>query len=181
MPDECLKITGYHGTLKSRATRICKEGFKESKKRTEWLGYGVYFFEKFSHARNWATREHDRQDTDQSEPVVLIADIRVPPSSFLDLDNRDVMRAFQDELKRISSLTFQENPLGAPKFKDEKEARCFFCNLYRGTHPETKVLAFTFVRDIHYNEFGFPHAYGQRQLCVADHTCIKMPLRMEVV
>lgn len=181
MPDGCLQITGYHGTLKNRAVHICMVGFNPSTKENEWLGHGVYFFEKFNYAKKWAISEANRQNSEHQCPVVLIAEIHVPVQSFLDLDNVDVMQTFRNELKRLYSLTFQGGQRGAPQFNNKKEARCFFCNLYTKVHPEIKVLAFTFIRDICYDEYGFPYPYGQRQLCVIDNSCIEMPLRMEVV
>ncbi|SDF45687.1 hypothetical protein [Sporolituus thermophilus] len=49
---------GYHGTSQRRAAKIIRERrYKlsvDTEKRPQWLGDGVYFFEKLSWANRWA-------------------------------------------------------------------------------------------------------------------------------
>ena len=53
---------GYHGTLDHIADKIVLEQrFKFSKKDTEWLGYGAYFFKYRDHAVVWARREAEKE------------------------------------------------------------------------------------------------------------------------
>ena len=174
MPNDYLNITGYHGTLADRADSIVTNGFNRSNKEIEWLGFGVYFFDSFFNAKAWALQEHNRQEGNASPPVVLTVDIRTLKPDFLDLDNKDTMRFFQEELKKGYQAMFGSKHGGAPNFKDNRELRCFWCNFYTKIHPNIKVIAFTFPR-IQYSEFGFPSVYKKRQLCVVDNACIGMP------
>ena len=44
-----MYITGYHGTTKERAKKIVEENkFNISNENDEWLGKGIYFYEKYS-------------------------------------------------------------------------------------------------------------------------------------
>lgn len=180
MRDENISITGYHGTLMSNAKNIRRFGFHKSNKEIEWLGSGVYFFEQFEYAKEWA-RQQIRNARSLNQPVVLTATISTSPSGVLDLDIPDVMKAFEGELQYIVENILSKGPGGAPEFNDDREARCFFCNFYAQAHKDVKVIAFSFPRR-YYNDFGFPLVLYKRQLCVLDESCIKMPLdKLEAV
>lgn len=184
MPDASLHIIGYHGTLSDRALHITQNGFHASEKEIEWLGHGVYFFTEYHHAEAWARQEYHRQcqyHDRVSPPVVLSVNILFERENLLDLDRKDTMNSFQRELKKGYQLMFCSDDLcGAPQFNDEREERCFWCNYYARTHPDIKLIAFSFPR-IRYRGFGFPVVHRQRQLCVMDNSCIQMPPRqMEV-
>lgn len=173
MVDETIKLVGYHGTLMERAAGIQNEGFHDSVKKIEWLGTGVYFFTEFTPAREWAKREKQRKNSDDT-PVVLEVDILVPRSCFWDLDIPDTMRFFQQELQKILAV-LSTGPGGAPKFKDNREARCFYCNSFAKMRDDVNIIAYSFPLEDRYDKFGFP-SY-RRQLCIKDSTCIKMPPR----
>ncbi len=52
-------VTGYHGTTKERAEHILTEGFRFSRNDHDWLGHGVYFFERAPHrAAEWAAERY---------------------------------------------------------------------------------------------------------------------------
>lgn len=173
MVDETIQLVGYHGTLSERAAGILNEGFHDSVKKIEWLGTGVYFFTELTPARNWAIREKQRKNSDDS-PVVLVVDILVPKSCFWDLDIPDTMRFFQQELQPVLDV-LSAGPGGAPKFRDEREARCFFCDSFAQMRDDVSIIAYSFPLQKRYDLFGFPG--HRRQLCVKDSTCIKMPPR----
>ena len=82
MPDDCLNITAYHGTLADRANCIEATGFNKSNKEIEWLGYGVYFFDTLDNAKYWAIQEYKRQKGPSSSPVVLMVTIHTEKSGF---------------------------------------------------------------------------------------------------
>lgn len=181
MPDTCLNITAYHGTLVDRATRIEATGFNKSNKEVEWLGYGVYFFDRFDNARYWALQEHTRQKGPSSSPVVLMVTICIEKNSLLDLDDPNAMYLFKSDLNEAFESMFGDGKSGAPRFKNEREQRCFWCNYFTRTHPNIKVIAYSFPR-IYYDKFGIPSVHQNRQLCVVDDTCIRMPpKRLEVL
>lgn len=46
-----MLITGYHGTQRHLANKIIQDGkYHISKGNKEWLGNGIYFYERFSDA-----------------------------------------------------------------------------------------------------------------------------------
>lgn len=50
-------VVGYHGTSKANLDRILREGFYISRNSYDWLGDGVYFFERgLEHAHAWAEK-----------------------------------------------------------------------------------------------------------------------------
>lgn len=178
MSDDTLTIVGYHGTLMDRARVIEENGFKQSNKIFEWLGYGVYFFDSFDNAKKWAHQEFRRTKGRRSPPVVIIVDINLEPHSLLDLDLQCVMDNFK-ELESMCLTMFNNSENGAPRFKDERECRCFWCNCYMAAHPELKVIAFSFPLKT-FDYFGFPEK--KRQLCVVDNGCIcKSTLKVEAI
>lgn len=180
MPDNCLNITAYHGTLVDRATCIEATGFNKSNKEIEWLGYGVYFFDTFDNAKYWAIQECKRQKG-PSSPVVLMVTIHTEKDGLLDLDDPATMDLFRSDLNKAYTAMFGDGRTGAPNFKDNRDQRCFWCNYFTKTHPKIKVIALTFPR-IHYDKFGIPSVYKNRQLCVLDNACIRMPpKRLEVL
>ena len=180
MPGDSLSIVGYHGTLSDRARNIFEQGFHASAKEIEWLGHGVYFFTSYHHAEAWARQEYARQRRRYdkvSDPVVLQVNLHLKPNGLLDLDRKDTMNFFLKELRwGDRQMCGAEGGRGAPRFQDDREQRCFWCNYFARTHPDVQVIAFSFPR-INYGDrdFGFPTVHSQRQLCVMDHSCIEMP------
>lgn len=52
-------ITGHHGTHRSSAEQIVKEGFSPSSKPEDWLGDGAYFFQDApTRATEWANTKY---------------------------------------------------------------------------------------------------------------------------
>lgn len=48
-------VWGYHGTPQERAEGIVRDGFIRSENSWDWLGHGVYFWERdFDRAMDWA-------------------------------------------------------------------------------------------------------------------------------
>lgn len=159
-------ITGYHGTTQSYAGKILKEQkFLPSSSKKEWLGKGVYFFDDRNHAIGWA---HIRaRKNKESVAVVLAADVCVKSSEFFDLDIPENVLRLEDYFE--ASIDDGEFVGGAPRFQSDDELRCFTANYYKRTHPEIKVLAYTFD-STQKTRMGF--AIKQRQLCVSSHDVI---------
>lgn len=168
----CDPFVGYHGTLSDRAVSIKENGFRYSEKPIEWLGAGVYFFTKFSDAEYWVRQELRRFPETAALPVVIVVDIKITRHELLDLDEPDTQLEFQGELKAMYDSMFGDGELGAPKFKDERERRCFWCNCYMQKHPELKAIALSFPIQ-RFDAFGFP--VKRRQMCVVDAARICMP------
>ena len=90
------ELSVYHGTIKQRGDRIVQsQAFLHSNKPKEWLGTGVYFFQYYSDAREWAKlarksykKEH-KMDMTGSDPVVLKVAVKFSEDQYCDLDDRD--------------------------------------------------------------------------------------------
>lgn len=75
-------ITGYHGTTLEKAKKIIKEKkFYISNKNDEWLGNGIYFYEKYSDAARWESKENLRSD------AVLHVIIEIDNDKYIDFDS----------------------------------------------------------------------------------------------
>ena len=160
-------ITGYHGTGQAHARDIIRENkFKNSESAKEWLGCGVYFFEDRNHAIGWANIRARRENDKYA--VVLAADISFDADEIFDLDiPRNIIELEKFCEKEMQSDTFKRN--GAPHFKTHEEQRCFWADFYKETHPNIKVMAYTFDSTERVIS-GFP--FKQRQLCVNNHSAI---------
>jgi hypothetical protein len=68
-------VFGYHGTTKPRAEQILTEGFIPSRNPYDWLGDGVYFFERApSRALEWAAEVHTPADACVVESEIELRD-----------------------------------------------------------------------------------------------------------
>lgn len=87
---EKLKFIGYHGTNIDCASSIINEGFRFSKNKNDWLGWGIYFFEEhIKHAINWCVKARGLRAY-----VVLGVIIEVNEEELLDLVNPVVYEKF---------------------------------------------------------------------------------------
>lgn len=155
-----FRKTVYHGTVKKRAMKILKNGFYKSTKNTEWLGHGIYFFEDFAYARDWAYTE-GRKTNPAREPAVLVASIQCLDNEFMDLDIAENMK----KLEAMSKVLSAKSNLGHAIIQPE-ELRCAACNLYKRMNG-TKIFAYSFQK-VKTNSVGFPIYSPQRQFCVDD-------------
>ncbi|MEJ6952082.1 hypothetical protein [Natronospora cellulosivora (SeqCode)] len=87
----------YHGHTQKIINNILKKRtFNSSKKEWEWLGDGVYFFEKYySHARNWC--EKARRYNNWSIIKVNIKTIKM--LDMIDPDNFDELKKFTSKIR----------------------------------------------------------------------------------
>ncbi len=67
---------GYHGTTEDRAENILTEGFKTSLNNYDWIGNGVYFFER-AHvlAGEWADKHYPEQRNSVIEARIDLIDV----------------------------------------------------------------------------------------------------------
>lgn len=171
MPNDCLRMKGFHGTLMNNAIKIKNGGFLPSTKEIEWLGEGIYFFEKFTNAHYWACKQKENLHS-VDFPAVVCAELSVMRNDFLDLDVPSIMREFEKYMVQV----MQSMEGGAPQFDNEYELRCFCCNYYVCEHSNIKMLAYSFPREtnpIQKNRVGFPFVLSNRQYCVVDQICVE--------
>lgn len=161
-------LTGFHGTLQHKAKSIIQNGFIHSKKDIEWLGFGVYFFNKKQDAEKWASLEVNKIKNQESTPCVLQCSISCKDDEYFDLDNSENMSSILSDLKGVLEGLVGRN---STKIDDDRQLRCIACN-YFAKKNGIKVYAYTFPR-IKNNMIGFPFVLKQRQICVKDNECIK--------
>src|SRR5580693_442439 len=89
-----MRVVGYHGTSRKRATSILRRGFKPSENAFDWLGTGIYFFEENEErARAWARRLHPH------DPAVLGAVINL--AGVLDLTEQGALDGLKETATTI--------------------------------------------------------------------------------
>lgn len=160
-----VNIKGFHGTLDEKANKILNSKFIHSSKNSEWLGFGVYFFEKRKDAEWWAKLEAGKSQKKYSVPTVLSANIVTDDEFFYDLDILVNMKRMVEKTRKL--LEGLEGNLDM----NEAEMRCAACNLFAELYG-IKVFAYTFP-SMNQNAIGFPYIRKQRQICVNDDNCIK--------
>ena len=164
---------GYHGTLDHIADKIVLEQrFKFSKKNTEWLGYGAYFFKYRDHAVVWARREAEKEKNAAFSPGLVSADLSFTEDQLLDLDDpyqlRELNTFIQEYLNNTPSIQVLWDSF------NKRQRWCFTCNLYRKFYPEIKVISHTFNFNssmLRYSISGFN--VNQFQYCISDNSVIQ--------
>ena len=157
---DTIKMTGHHGTLKSKAIKIMREDFYISKKPNEWLGRGIYFFSERQDAWKWAEQEARKAKHHGEYPFVITADISCSKGEFADLD-------YEEERHKMDTALQKCKYKGAPEFSSDKEMRCFYSNLYKRLSG-IKVMAYTFPIALT-NKYGFPYILNKRQISVENN------------
>lgn len=167
-------MDGYHGTIKPYADSILfSQRFRRSKKPNEWLGYGIYFYSHYEEADWWA---HNQSRRHHNQPSILRASLECDVTEFFDLDlfnnvcdvNRNFI-TFMNDLKKEGTVGID--------FESQKidEQRCFAIELYKETHPEIKLIAYTFDAPISKKKASKWPIFvpRQKQYCVISHDVIK--------
>lgn len=156
-----MLITGYHGTTEQYAHSILREGkFRISRANKEWLGHGIYFYEKFADAFSWKPQSGE-------EKAVLHSVIRIPDDAFLDLDTDEGAKAWQGILDYLCQTekikltgTAQEN-------------QCAACNMLWDSNPDIMVLAGSFAAQRSKVKVLLDRRIRRREFCVRDNQSIK--------
>ncbi len=156
-----MLITGYHGTTASYAHSIILEGkFHVSNGNKEWLGNGIYFYEKFSDAYNWRPASGERKE-------VLHSVIEISDDEYLDIESPEGIAAWEGILTFIRSTgdveltgTYQEN-------------QCAVCNMIWDTSPDIKVLAASFATVPMKEKLLIDTRPRRREMCVRGNEQIK--------
>lgn len=164
-----VRKCGYHGTTQEAAEQIISSGhFNKSLGTSEWLGCGIYFFSSQEEADWWAGNKVRRTFSKKS---ILQVWLECQGTDFLNLDlfpyNRavnDTFKNYLDELERAGEVV--------PLFSSEKEKSCFAIELYKVSHPEIKLIAYTFDAP---GKVDARNVFTPRQLqyCVVDEDIIK--------
>lgn len=155
-----FKIEGLHSTTRNKADNILSSGkFLPSKKDNEWLGKGVYFWTKYADALFWVNNSYKNEN----EMCIITAHLEDENSRILDLDIEENMtklvefvNTFNKEMVDVSKYR--------PKFNNESETRCFYCELFKKKY-NINIILYSFPIN-GYNVAGFN--LKRRQFCVSD-------------
>lgn len=164
-----LEINGYHGTQESSCHSIYKEQrFNHSHGEDEWLGYGIYFFERNEHYAVWWARDYK----DYNPFGILKAKISVDEQQILDLSNPENL----DELDQYARI-LTERKTRAKSFADrEINDRIVINYIYNHIRRFDMVIGI-FDHNIHARQNMTPYYRSrlkahQIQLCVRTVGCI---------
>lgn len=164
-----MQIDAYHGTHAKNEASIRAFGFLKSKE-TEYLGEGVYFFEKatfcdaLEEAKCWCKFVKKYEDKD-----IIVFQASIVSEKILDLVDNIEHRKIFDEVKKALRLELKLNKSATDKSLED----------FRVFHCIDKKKAFDVIRalidgakreaDFHTNIVRRP----QIQICVKDLTSIK--------
>ena len=156
-----MLITGYHGTKRHLANKIIQEGkYHISKGDKEWLGNGIYFYERFSDAYAW------RRGAEE-ENAVLHSVIEVDDSAYIDIDTEEGKNLWLAILEGIVRNRHIELTGTA------EENQCAVCRIIWDIVPEVKVLAASFAAEPSVARLLIDKRPRRREFCVRDNGPIK--------
>lgn len=148
-------LTGYHGTTIAGAEGIISEGcFHLSKKDTEWLGDGIYFYFSIEDAYEW-------RDTE----AIFHTVIKIEDKEYLDIDTEEGKEIFKEICKCVAKST-------GLKVNVQKN-QCAVMRMIWDTNPQLKAISASFYKE----KTEFPTLIDTREkrkeFCIRDNSCIK--------
>ncbi|WP_101698486.1 hypothetical protein [Clostridium minihomine] len=168
--EDTVRLKGYHNTSLENAYNIISEKyFYLSKKNTEWLGCGIYFWDEYDNAVWWSTKQKNPSH------AIIIACIKANSSKFLDLDQQENMDKLVEFARQFNEENKHNNMI--PNFKNNTQIRQYYCTGYKKRF-DVKIMKYTFKYPV-INCVGFPTQEIERvQLCLSDNeTIADMKLR----
>lgn len=177
-----FNIIGFHGTFKSTAELIIKDGFTFEYRNNHWLGQGIYFYDNYELAYWFISRnsETDPRKSGKGTALVVIKSLISSNTKFLlDLDSIDGVNYFYrkvDELKEaFKTVQFGDN---------EHKNLCFVLDVLAEKF-NIQVIIKTFETDnptygvantglFDKKKFPLNVKYKERQICVRSNPCIKI-------
>ena len=158
---------GYHTTLLEKKDKILQNGFNKSNNDDDWLGSGVYFWDKYDNAIWWKEKHLKK-----SKCCVFICDTTCDFKYWLDLDADIEFDKFLEFSKYIVKEMKKFDKL--PIFKNNNQKKKFFCDVYCDEN-NYKILSRTFSHSIIDGLVGFEiDRIERRQICVKDTNCINI-------
>lgn len=156
-----MLITGYHGTTEIFAHNILAEGeYHISCGDKEWLGDGIYFYEKFSDAYGWRPESEEKRR-------VLHSVIEVEDRKYFDIDSQEGEKAWGEIIDYICK---SENIELTDSYQ---ENQCAVCRMLWDANPEIKVLAASFATDKSKIKVLIDKRKRRREFCVRDNSSIR--------
>ena len=165
---EQCHLVGYHGTTQDNASSILAENlFRKSKRKNDWLGTGIYFFEHKAHAIWWTT--HSRFNGKETAIIEVL--LEFIDNQLLDLDDPAQLQELDNLVRLYFEKANHSEPTTKPNFASDAERWCFACNLIKQADPTIAIIRYTFPVGKRNYFSGFSPT--QRQICVSDDSVIK--------
>lgn len=146
----------YHGTSRTNANVIVKQGFKITHNEEHWLGYVAYFYLEIDLAEYWARNQHQNFGTKSStmDPAILKACLRVTPSSVIDMrilgDYNDLKKMYREFFNECKEALTKHGLIGEIKSQNTaNKLRCAFFNWVNQNY-EVEVVIGTFQKKSKY-------------------------------
>ena len=154
--------TGYHGTTISRGESILNNKYYfVSYKEDEWLGNGVYFFEKdINQAVDFCTKARRYDD-------YIILKSKIEAEICRDLDNLETMKTLERISKEINNRYLKLKD-GSPRTLKNS---VILDRLYKIKQYDVVKKTFPILKTTNINNTNF--IWVQVQLCVRNIACIK--------
>ena len=150
-------FTGYHGTTELNGRRILKEKqFNLSNGNKEWLGKGIYFYEKYIDAFNWTQGS-----------MVLHSIIEVEDDQYIDIDTEEGKKT----CRKIMKYIFE-------KYSDRinekaQENQCQTMNFMWETSPRLRLIFASFSSEKSKYNMLIDVREKRREFCVRSNEVIK--------
>ncbi len=154
--------TGYHTTTISRGENILNtKKYSISYKEEEWLGRGVYFFEKdIQQAINFCTKARKYDD-------YVILKSKIEANICIDLDNLETMKILEKIAKEIQNRYIKLKDGRPRKLKNA----VILDKLYKIKPYDVVKKTFSIEKTTHIYDTNF--IWVQVQICVRNRDCIK--------
>lgn len=171
-------LVGYHGTTSGSAeTILSTKVFRDSTKKHDWLGKGVYFFAYKADAIAWAQRQVQKPKNAGQSASVLSSRLEFNNDQLLDLDDPAGLEAMHNVLKKIGHVVEKHISADCTTQKGVALWKQWYlnCEVYKRLNPNIGVIIYTFRFPNIFAEEYFSR--NQRQICVSDHSIIKSIVR----
>lgn len=155
-------VTGYHGTTKNNANKIVKENrFKISNNKDEWLGKGIYFYEKYSDAVKWETKDKHHSD------AVLHVIVEIDDNEYIDFDSDKGKELFARMMGIIKSQNVEIRSNSA------QINQCSTMNYIWENVPEVQAVFASFPTEPSIYPVMLQYRSLRREFCVRNNDVIK--------
>lgn len=163
-------ITGYHGTSNENADNIINNKlFNPSDSEKDWLGKGIYFYEKYIDAAMWKNK-----DGKMSE-VVLHSILQIDDNAYLDFDKDEGKKLFEGMMGIIikSGLKISD--------KSAQRNQCSVMNYIWQKFPEIQAVFASFPKEPSRYPVMLQYRKLRREFCVRNNSSIKNTIVLERV
>ncbi len=155
-------ITGYHGTTKDKAKKIVEENnFIISNKKDEWLGKGIYFYEKYSDAIKWESKDKHKSD------AVLHVIVEIDDNEYIDFDSDKGKELFA---RMMSIIKKQDIDID---MNSAQQNQCSTMNYIWKMVPNIQAVFASFPTEPSIYPVMLQYRTLRREFCVRDNSVIK--------